>query len=125
MASFRSVNLLSSLRMQTQYVGRIGVGTPAQMLNVIFDTGSSNLWLTSSACLSAECRSHPSFDAQQSSSYRRGGLQVQVRFGTGEIEGHISEDTFSLGPLRVPGQSFGEILRESGQVFMVRSLETG
>jgi len=95
------------------------VGTPPQFLNVIFDTGSSNLWITSSTCHSAECHSHPSYDATKSSSYRKVGYQVQVRFGTGEIEGHISEDSFSLGPLRVTGQSFGEIVRETGQVFMV------
>jgi len=110
-----------SVRLQnvqnTQYIGTIGIGTPPQPINVIFDTGSANLWVTSSLCPEATCHSHPSFDGARSSTYTRIGYGINVKFGTGRIEGFMSEDTFRVANIIIPGQRFAEITSEQGRVF--------
>ena len=101
----------------TQYVGTIGIGTPPQDIHVIFDTGSANLWVTSSLCNDEACSMHEGYDHSKSSTYGEVGDEVSVRFGTGSIDGFMSSDTFHVGPLEIKGQVFGEITVENGDVF--------
>ena len=39
-------------------MGKVGIGSPPQYMDVIFDTGSSNFWVTSCECESEACRMH-------------------------------------------------------------------
>ncbi|KAI7734527.1 hypothetical protein M8C21_025055 [Ambrosia artemisiifolia] len=58
-----------------QYFGEIGIGTPPQNFNVIFDTGSANLWIPSSECLSsASCLHHSKYNSRESSTYKMNGI---------------------------------------------------
>ena len=100
-----------------QYTGIIKIGTPPQELPVIFDTGSGNLWVTSSRCNSPSCKTHVSFNSNRSTTYNPLNLGVEVTFGTGNIAGEINEDIFNVGNIEIPRQRFGEILNENGDVF--------
>jgi cathepsin D len=101
----------------TQYVGIISVGNPQQSIPVIFDTGSSNLWVTSSLCKDEPCITHKSYNPNKSKDFKKFGFGVQVSFGTGEISGEINQDTFTLGSISISCQKFGEIITEMGSVF--------
>jgi hypothetical protein len=101
----------------SQYVGSIAVGNPPQKVDVIFDTGSSNFWITSKDCLDPGCLIHKSFNGKLSKTYKKLGTRVEVEFGSGKVEGVFSRDTIYFGPLTIKEQEFGEILKEEGEIF--------
>ena len=102
----------------SQYVGRVGVGSPPQYLDVIFDTGSANFWVNSKLCHDLACETHSAYDNSLSHTYERLGYIINVEFGTGEIKGEINYDSITVAGITIPRQSFGEITDEIGEVFV-------
>ena len=41
-----------------EYYGEVQIGSPAQKFTVIYDSGSSNLWVPSKACTNCKARDH-------------------------------------------------------------------
>ncbi|XP_057544908.1 aspartic proteinase-like [Amaranthus tricolor] len=110
--------------MDAQYFGELGIGTPPQKFTVIFDTGSSNLWVPSSKCyLSIACFFHSKYKSGASSSYKKNGTSAAIRYGTGAISGFFSEDNVAVGDLVVKHQEFIEATSEPGITFMVAKFD--
>ncbi|KAJ1332104.1 hypothetical protein BSLG_009037 [Batrachochytrium salamandrivorans] len=93
--------------------------TPPQTFTVVFDTGSSNLWVPSTRCSSIACWLHHRYDAGQSSTYVANGTEFAIQYGTGVWRGVISQDTLTIGDLTIEGQGFGESVKEPGITFAV------
>eukprot|EP00929_Paragymnodinium_shiwhaense_P068873 TRINITY_DN34726_c0_g1_i1.p1 TRINITY_DN34726_c0_g1~~TRINITY_DN34726_c0_g1_i1.p1 ORF type:complete len:559 (+),score=91.49 TRINITY_DN34726_c0_g1_i1:64-1740(+) len=78
-----------------QYWGSIKLGTPSQIVDVIFDTGSSDLWVNRQA-----------YDWSQSSTALDTGMPSAIVYGQGLVEGDIFEDTVRIGGMKLLNQTF-------------------
>ncbi|XP_006887986.1 PREDICTED: cathepsin E [Elephantulus edwardii] len=101
-----------------EYFGTISIGSPPQNFTVIFDTGSSNLWVPSVYCTSKACQTHSKFHPSQSNTYSEVGNTFSIQYGTGSLSGIIGADQVSVEGLTVVNQQFGESVKEPGQTFV-------
>ncbi|KAI0719554.1 endopeptidase [Cerioporus squamosus] len=103
--------------MNAQYFAEISLGTPPQIFKVILDTGSSNLWVPSVQCTSIACFLHTKYDSSASSTYKANGSEFSIQYGSGSMEGFVSQDTLRIGDLTIKGQDFAEATKEPGLAF--------
>jgi len=102
----------------SEYYGEIQIGTPPQKFQVIFDTGSGNLWVPSKGCASPGCKKHTTYDSSNSSTYQKNGQSFFLPYGSGTCSGFLSQDTVVFGGIPIKGCTFGEVSNEPGEVWV-------
>ncbi|XGW20916.1 hypothetical protein V3C99_004134, partial [Haemonchus contortus] len=107
-----------------QYYGTIQIGTPPQTFKVLFDTGSSNLWVPCANCPSSNqaCLSHQKFNCSQSSTCTQTYQVVPMQYGTGSMLGYLDYDVVCFGTNQQyctnNQQGFACAMREPGDTFV-------
>ena len=60
------------------------------------------------------CFLHTRYDNSKSSSYKADGQTFDIQYGSGGVSGFVSQDDIMVGDIKVTGQKFGEVTKESG-----------
>ena len=96
--------------LDVQFYGQIYIGTPPRLFKVVFDTGSSDLWVPSSKSKSFANKLHHKYNSEKSTSYIKDKRPFSIKYGTGSVEGFLSIDTVHLGGIEIPNITFGEVV---------------
>jgi len=87
----------SALTHDYALVANIYIGTPAQNMTCLLDTGIADVWVPHS------------FRADNSSTYGQVGdvsARVEVKYGAGSLRGHEGQDSLAIGGITLQSQAF-------------------
>jgi len=98
-------NALVNQNQDTSYYGSLAIGTPAKSFNVILDTGSADLWVASSNCVTG-CGSVPTFNAASSSTFKNQSTPFSITYGSGAAQGTLGEDVIQMAGFSLSNQVF-------------------
>ncbi|KAF9959325.1 hypothetical protein BGZ70_008880 [Mortierella alpina] len=94
---------LVDLGLDREYYGLIDIGTPAQTLKVMMDTGSARLLISSSKC--PDCTGNTHFDRSASSTYQPSDEIWSANFGDmSSASGVTGHDVVKLADLTIKDQ---------------------
>ncbi|KAG6094254.1 hypothetical protein E4U31_006337, partial [Claviceps sp. LM219 group G6] len=99
-----------------KYLTPVQIGRPPQTLNLLFDTGSSDLWVFSNDTTADEVRGQTLYQPGKSSTAKHlSGLTWQIQYGDGSSSsGNVYQDVVAVGKLKVQKQSVQTAQQVSG-----------
>jgi len=100
----------------SEYYGEVLIGSPAQKFQVIYDTGSSNLWIPGKTCTNCK-KDTARYDSTKSSKFTKNGQSFAMQYGSGSCTGFLSQDDTTIGGQTITGFTFGEVTTEAADVF--------
>ena len=116
--------MLSTTGTYLNYFREVDIGSPPQQFGVVFDTGSSNLWVPSKECrLSPACYLHRYYDSAKSSTYKINGTKFNITYGSGAVAGFVGQDSVWVAGLEAKNSLFAQITTLHGISFLASKFD--
>lgn len=61
---------------------------------------------------------HSQYDSSASSTYQKNGTDVSIHYGSGSMQGKVSQDTIDVGGIVLNNTQFAEATSEPGDAFL-------
>lgn len=90
------------------YTGAVQVGTPAVSYDLVFDTGSADMWLFAAASLKPILDYVTYYDYSQSSTSRVSTTSWSIQYGKGASKGNLVSDRVQLSDRSASGFTFAQ-----------------
>ena len=91
-----------------EYLSPVNIG--GQVVNLDFDSGSSDLWVPSASCTSAPCKGKHKYNAAASSSSVHKPGTFSIQYGDGSsVSGPVYTDTVSVAGVTAKDQYFSPV----------------
>lgn len=98
---------LTNGNLDSFYYTSIQVGTPAQSLSTLLDTGSSDLWYMGASSSCSDCSGITPFQSSKSSSFESSGKTFDLTYGSGGVQGQVATDTVRVAGATLRNASLG------------------
>ncbi|KAF8946308.1 hypothetical protein BGZ47_000854 [Haplosporangium gracile] len=101
--------------LDTQWVAAMEIGSPPQEFSVVFDTGSSDLWIPSTSCQTLTCMTLRRFNPSRSSTFHEDGRPWSINYADdSKVSGVLAKDNIKVAGIMINDQTFGMASVNSG-----------
>lgn len=77
------------------------IGSKADPVYLLCDTGAGSTWIMGSGCTSAACQDHTTWSTSDSTTYTSTGETFSIAYGTGSVSGSLAQDSISVASVKL------------------------
>ncbi|PRT54314.1 Acid protease [Wickerhamiella sorbophila] len=88
------------------YTANVEIGSPAQQISLLLDTGSSDTWVFGPQTSGSRAKT-TRFDSSASKTYKSNNTQWSIQYGIGKASGTWGTDSLKIGGAQVQSLSIG------------------
>ncbi|KAF4625825.1 hypothetical protein G7Y89_g12340 [Cudoniella acicularis] len=83
------------------YFAQVFLGSASTPMYMLLDTGAGTSWVMGPSCTSAPCKTHDTFGAANSKTFKDLAVPFSISYGSGNVSGSMGQDTLSIAGITI------------------------